>query len=79
MSHYLSYLDWPAMITALAGSWLVGSQTVTSRWRGFALYLVSNGLWAVWGVYNHAWALLIMQVFFTVTSIRGLMNARSAQ
>jgi hypothetical protein len=76
MSH--SYIEWPAALIALAGSWLVGSPLPRRRRLGFACFLVSNLLWIVFACGIAAWGLLSMQTLFCLTSLRGLRSNRDA-
>jgi hypothetical protein len=71
-------LDWPAMATALVGSYLVGNTAVRSRRWGFSLYLVSNLLWITWGLITGTMALTIMSLAFCYTSGRGWMMTQKA-
>jgi hypothetical protein len=65
-------LQWPALAMSLGGAWLVADPNPGKHAAGFACFLLANLLWLAWGVNARAWALVIMQVLFTVTSVRGL-------
>lgn len=67
----LDAIQWPAMIVTVIAAWLVGSQKKTKRNWGFWLFLVSNVLWIVWGVYDGAYALILLQVSLAFMNIRG--------
>jgi hypothetical protein len=75
MSH--SYIEWPAALLALAGSWLVGSPIPRRRQAGFALFLASNFLWILFALSLTAWGLLTMQALFCATSLRGWLANRT--
>jgi hypothetical protein len=72
----LSALQWPAMVIALVGAWYVGHHHARGRFWGFWGFLVSNLLWVLWAVHDHAWGLLIMQGLFVITSVRGILQNR---
>ncbi len=69
----LDFLQWPGFLTGLLGAWLVCSHKPRVRRNGFVLFLVSNILWITWAGYAQAFALILMQICFMVTSIRGIM------
>ena len=54
----LSLLQWPAMAVTVGATWLVGSNREGRRQAGFWLFLGSNALWAAWGLYDDAPALV---------------------
>jgi hypothetical protein len=70
----LSHLQWPAMVLSVLGSWFVADPSPSLRLLGFALFLAANVAWVAWGWHTRAWALVIMQAVFTVTSVRGLWS-----
>lgn len=70
----LSRLQWPAMVLSVLGSWFVADASPSLRLLGFALFLAANVVWVAWGWHTRAWALVIMQAVFTVTSIRGVWS-----
>jgi hypothetical protein len=67
----LDLIQWPAMIVTLTASWYVASSRRPRRSLGFWLFLASNLLWIVWGLYAHAYALIVLQVGLAVTNLRG--------
>jgi hypothetical protein len=67
----LDLVQWPAMVVTLAAGWAVGSRTRQRREVGFWLFIVSNVLWVVWGVSEHAWALIVLQVGLFMLNVRG--------
>lgn len=70
-------LQWPALVLSIAGAWCVGGSTSRLRLVGFWLFLVSNLCWAGWGMAVAAPAIVIAQVFFMYTSVRGIVTNRS--
>lgn len=75
----LSLLQWPAMAVTVGATWLVGSNREGRRQAGFWLFLGSNALWAAWGLYDDAPALVMLQVALAVMNIRGARRARREQ
>lgn len=68
----IDLLQWPAMAASLAAAWLVASSAERRRAYGFWVFLLSNVLWVVWGVYTGGWALVALQVGLAAMNIRGL-------
>ncbi len=68
---YLHQLQWLAMLVTIAAAWLIGSQSKRRRQTGFWLFLVSNALWVVWGWYDRAYALVVLQIALALLNIRG--------
>jgi hypothetical protein len=71
----LDLLQWPAMATTLIAAWLVASTSARRRKQGFYWFSASNGLWAVWGLYAGAYALVLMQVGLFALNVRGMVKA----
>jgi hypothetical protein len=72
--HILDLLQWPAMILTVVAAWLVASRSPHKRAAGFWVFLVSNAVWAVWGVHDRAWALVSLQFFLAALNIRGVVK-----
>jgi hypothetical protein len=68
---YWNLVQWPAMAVTLAAAWYVASSRKPRRRVGFWLFLVSNLLWIAWGLYAHAYALIVLQIGLALTNIRG--------
>lgn len=68
---YLHQLQWLAMVVTIAAAWLIASQTKRKRQAGFWLFLVSNALWVIWGWYDRAYALVVLQIALALLNIRG--------
>jgi len=75
---WLSLCQWPAMALSIIGSWYIGDPGRKHRRWGFAVLIVSNGLWMSWGSVDHAWALLVMQVLYIILNGRGLFQNAAA-
>jgi hypothetical protein len=76
----VDWLQWPAMAATLGAAWLVASQRPGKRSWGFWIYLASNALWAAWGIYAHAWALVLLQAGLAAMNVRGVRkNERSGE
>ncbi len=66
------------MIVTVISAWMVASQKKKKRGVGFWLFLLSNVLWIVWGVYAHAYALIVLQVALAVLNFRGAAKNETA-
>lgn len=69
---WIEHLQWPAMAATLLSAWLVASQSKTKRRWGFWIFLLSNALWVAWGLHDHAYALIVLQVGLAFLNIRGV-------
>ena len=65
-------LQWPAMVITVIAAWLVGSRAAHKRAVGFWCFLASNALWVVWGLHDHAYALVALQFFLAASNARGI-------
>ncbi|MFC3107630.1 hypothetical protein ACFQAT_01045 [Undibacterium arcticum] len=68
---YLHQLQWPAMIVTVVAAWLIASQAKRKRKIGFWCFLLSNGIWVVWGWHDRAYALVVLQIALAILNIRG--------
>ena len=59
------------MIVTVTAAWLIASQSKRKRKIGFWCFLLSNGLWGVWGWHDRAYALIVLQVALATLNIRG--------
>tara|TARA_R110000782_G_scaffold9334_3_gene30143 strand:- start:1133 stop:1375 length:243 start_codon:yes stop_codon:yes gene_type:complete len=73
---YLDWVQWPAMIVTVAAAWLVGSTLKSRREVGFWVFMTSNILWIVWGLYADAYALIVLQLALAGMNIRGMLKNR---
>lgn len=76
---WMGLLQWPALVVTVIAAWLVSSIKRRKRAAGFWLFLLSNVLWIVWGVYTHASALVLLQVCLAVSNIRGMIKNRTIE
>jgi hypothetical protein len=67
----LDWMQWPAMLVTVAAAWFVASGQRPRRKLGFWLFLLSNLLWVVWGIYARAFALVSLQLCLAGMNIRG--------
>nr|WP_236531025.1 hypothetical protein [Pseudomonas syringae] len=67
----VDWVQWPAMAVTVAAAWLIGSQRPARRMAGFCCFIVSNILWVIWGVYAHAYALIVLQICLGAMNLRG--------
>lgn len=72
--NWLDAIQWPAMVVTVVAAWFVASQRKFKRNWGFWLFLLSNGLWIVWGMYDHAYALIFLQLGLAFLNIRGALK-----
>ncbi|MEO8629862.1 MAG: hypothetical protein ABI612_17425 [Betaproteobacteria bacterium] len=68
---HIDLLQWPAMLVTVTAAWLVGSLSKRKRSVGFWVFLLSNVLWIIWGLHDHAYALIALQVSLAALNIRG--------
>jgi len=70
----LQLLQWPAMLVTALAAWLIAAQSKRSREIGFWSFLLSNGLWMIWGWHDNAYALMFLQVVLACLNIRGVFK-----
>lgn len=70
----INLLQWPAMAVTIAASWLVGSESKGRRNWGFWVFMMSNVLWVIWGIYSSAPALVVLQLGLAAMNIRGVLK-----
>jgi hypothetical protein len=70
--NYLDLIQWPAMVVTVVAAWLVASQSKPKREIGFWVFLLSNVLWVIWGLHDHAYALVALQIALAVLNVRGV-------
>jgi hypothetical protein len=59
------------MVVTVVAAWLIASQSKRRREAGFWCFLLSNVLWIIWGVHDHAYALVALQVALAALNVRG--------
>lgn len=74
--NWIDYLQWPALIVTVIASWKVSVTHKDERKTGFWLFLLSNALWAAWGIFAHAYALILLQACLAVSNIHGVIKNR---
>lgn len=74
--NWLDYLQWPALLVTVMASWMVSVTQKDERKTGFWLFIVSNILWVIWGVFAHAYALVLLQFCLAITNIHGVIKNR---
>lgn len=62
------------MLTTVFASWLVTARVRSRRLLGFWVFLSSNVLWSAWGVHDHAYALVALQVCLSALNVRGILT-----
>lgn len=67
-------LQWPAMAVTVLGAWLLTSTNRRRRCIGFGVFLLSNALWAWWGLHAGAFAVIVLQVCLALLNVRGLQK-----
>jgi hypothetical protein len=73
---WMDVVQWPAMAVTVTSSWLVASKRTGQRNEGFWLFLLSNVLWTIWGIHDHAYALIFLQVCLATMNLRGIYKNR---
>lgn len=76
--NWINLMQWPAMVVTVMAAWLVASQRKLKRNWGFWLFLLSNLLWIAWGLYDRAYALILLQVCLALMNIRGTIKNQPA-
>jgi hypothetical protein len=75
---WIDLIQWPAMAVTVTGAWLVASQRKFKRNWGFWIFLLGNILWVIWGLHDHAYALILLQICLAATNIRGVRKNRTS-
>ena len=76
---WLEPLQWPAMAVTVLATWMVGCRSAGKRKLGFWVFLLSNLMWAGWGLHTGAWALVVLQGALAVLNVRGQAEARKVR
>jgi hypothetical protein len=66
------------MLVTIVAAWMIASQRRFKRNWAFWLFLLSNVLWIIWGLHDHAYALILLQVALAILNIRGAMKTSDA-
>ncbi|HEY3698604.1 MAG TPA: hypothetical protein VGK97_04675 [Spongiibacteraceae bacterium] len=75
---WLDLLQWPALVVTVIASWLVSVTKKGERKIGFWIFLLSNALWVAWGLYSHAYALILLQFCLAISNIHGVLKNKPA-
>jgi hypothetical protein len=75
---WLDWIQWPAMLVTIVAAWMIASQRKFKRNWAFLLFLLSNVLWIIWGLHDHAYALILLQLALAILNIRGAMKTSDA-
>jgi hypothetical protein len=70
----MDLVQWPAFVASVLAAWLVASNAKRRRNAGFWVFLLSNGLWVIWGLHTSAMALIALQLCLAALNIRGLFK-----
>ena len=70
----IMWIEYPAVALSMLGSILVSSSLRKRRMTGFLIWLISNTLFIIWAIYISAWAVILMYLFFSGTSIKGFVS-----
>jgi hypothetical protein len=71
---WVDAIQWPAMAVTVVAAWFVASRRKFKRNWGFWLFLLSNVLWIIWGLYDRAFALIFLQLCLAFLNIRGTVK-----
>ncbi len=74
--HTLTALEWSNTALSAAGAWLVGGRSRRQAHAGFWLFMAANADMAAWSTSLGHWGILTTQLFFVVTSMRGIASTR---
>jgi hypothetical protein len=69
---WMDLIQWPAMFSTVIAAWLVSSRRRFKRNWGFCIFLLSNALWIVWAVGDHAYAMIVLQICLALMNARGV-------
>ena len=76
---WIDHLQWPALVVTVIAAWMVSFSQRTEREAGFWLFLLSNILWAAWGISDEAYALVLLQFCLAIANIHGVLENRATQ
>ncbi len=68
----LQFVQWPAMIVTLLAAWLMTFRNASRRLWAFRLFVLSNVLWIVWGVFSQAYSLVFLQLGLFLINLKGV-------
>lgn len=75
---WVNWIQWPAMAVTVVAAWMIASRRKFKRNWAFWLFLLSNGLWVVWGLHDQAYALILLQVALAILNARGALKTKES-
>lgn len=69
-------IEFLAVVVALCGMWYVASIDPAKQAFGFKLWLISNGMWVVYGLLTGNWLLIVQFATFFFVTILGVTNRK---
>lgn len=72
-------LEYAAVALSMAGALLVSSPKRRRRRAGFLVWIASNALFVAWAACIDARAVIIMYLFYSVTSLRGVISNKESR
>lgn len=74
----LDLVQWPAMVVTVLATWVMASKRERRRNEAFWIFLLSNALWLVWGIYSGSPALVALQLCLAAMNIRGASRTQDS-
>jgi len=71
--HWTTVFEASGSLLAMAYVLLIASNT-GNEVLGFALLLISSGLFAAWAVIDRRWSFLLLQFFYATSAVIGLIR-----
>ena len=59
------------MIVTVVAAWLIASQAKRRREIRFWCFLLSKGLWVIWGWNDRAYAVVVLRIALAILNSRG--------
>jgi hypothetical protein len=75
---WVNWIQWPAMAVTVVAAWMIASRKEFKRNWAFWLFLLSNGLWVIWGLHDQAYALILLQVALAIMNVRGALKTKES-
>ena len=75
---WVNWIQWPAMVVTVVAAWMIASRRKFQRNWAFWLFLLSNGLWVMWGLHDRAYALILLQVALAIMNVRGALKTKES-
>ncbi|RRV10827.1 hypothetical protein EGJ27_02755 [Pseudomonas sp. v388] len=74
----MEWVQWPAMMAIVLAAWLVGSKRAERRTMAFAVFIIGNLLWVLWGLHVEAYAVALLDIVLCGMNVRGFLKNRAA-